>query len=90
MVKFARHSGFAVRSHTPFFLSLLEAETLFDAYLARLLEREGLESDALRFDIAQDASLHRICVARPPTPPPALLPANPERWYHGMIVIQRE
>lgn len=90
MVKFARHSGFVVRDHTPFFLSLLEAETLFNAYLARLLEHEGLEPDALRFDVEQDASLSRIRVAKTPAAPPALLPGNPPRWYHGMIVIQRE
>ena len=50
MVKFARYSGYEVRHHNPIRLDGMEAGILFNSYLARLLEHEGIESDAFRFD----------------------------------------
>ena len=50
MVKFARYSGYEVRHHNPIRLDGREARILFNSYLARLLEHEGIEPDAFRFD----------------------------------------
>ena len=50
MVKFARYSGYEVRHHNPIHLDAMEARILFNSYLARLLEHEGIEPDAFRFD----------------------------------------
>ncbi len=90
MVKFARHMGYDVRNQVPFFLSALEAETLFNFYLSRLLEREEIESSAFRFDLEKDDGLKRIRVGKTERGAPAvpLLPGNSSRWFFGMIVIQ--
>ena len=50
MVKFARYSGYEVRHHDPIVLHRPEARILFNSYLARLLEHEGIRADAFRFD----------------------------------------
>ena len=50
MVKFARYSGYEVRHHNPIRLDGMEGRILFNSYLARLLEHEGIEPDAFRFD----------------------------------------
>ena len=89
MVKFARHLGYDVRFHIPTALTPLEAETLFNHYLSRLLELEQIESRDFRFHFQNDTGLGRIYVTvgqnEQPTP---LLPGNSERWFHGMMVIQ--
>lgn len=88
MVKFARHEGFEVRNHTPFFLTTIEAETLFNAYLSRLLEAEGVRAPDIRFDYVKDGlKLARIVDSN--DPPPPLFPGNAERWFHGFMVIER-
>lgn len=58
MVKFARYMGYEVRHHNPIGLNSREAETLFNAYLARLLEHEGIEPHAFRFDRHEDVGLN--------------------------------
>ena len=42
--------GYEVRHHNPIRLDGMEARILFNSYLARLLENEGIEPDAFRFD----------------------------------------
>lgn len=90
MVKFARHLDFEVTNHEPFFLSVLEAETVFNAYLARLLEREQIAPSQLRFDLEEDEGLRRIRIQRSARGPAPLLPGGSAKWFHGMIVIQRK
>ncbi|HJP04956.1 MAG: 50S ribosomal protein L11 methyltransferase [Gammaproteobacteria bacterium] len=57
MVMFARHNGYEVRAHTPNGLFPWSAETLFNSYLRRLLQREGLPPDMLHFDYHKDKAL---------------------------------
>ena len=56
MVKFARYMGYEVRNHNPIGLTKREAETLFNAYLARLLAYENIEQSAFRFDRKADVA----------------------------------
>lgn len=65
MVKFARYEGFAVRRDPSPVLTPWEAGTLFNAYLARLLDREGVDPDAFRFDWREEEAFARLGV-RPP------------------------
>jgi predicted RNA methylase len=90
MVKFARHEGYDVRHHVPYFLSVLEAETTFNFYLDRLLEYENIDTPDFRFDLEKDYGMKLLRVAKPETPSAPLLPGNSQRWFHGMIVIQRQ
>jgi methylase of polypeptide subunit release factors len=57
MVKFARYSGFEVRNHNPIGLYPWAAQTLYNSYLKRLLEVEGLPEDAFAFDRFKDSAL---------------------------------
>jgi SAM-dependent methyltransferase len=59
MVKFARHSGLDVRNHAPRVLAPWETETLFNSYLARLLEYQGLDRGAFAFS-RQDVTGIRV------------------------------
>jgi 23S rRNA G2069 N7-methylase RlmK/C1962 C5-methylase RlmI len=54
MVKYATLEGYEVRSQAPNMLTLWEAETLFNAYLDRLLEVQGIDDADLRFDRKRD------------------------------------
>ena len=49
MVKLAQHLGFDVRSHMALGVSPWEFEAIFNQYLGRLLEREGMDRNAFRF-----------------------------------------
>lgn len=49
LVKYARAIGFEVRHHRPETISSQELASVFNLYLARLLEAEKLPSDAFRF-----------------------------------------
>ena len=90
-LKFARHMGYEVRFHFPSALTPLEAETLFNSYLSRLLELEQIESPDFRFHFQNDPGLGRIYVnAGKNERPVPLLPGNSDRWFHGMMVIQRK
>ena len=57
MVKFARHTGFEVRRDPTPVLTPWEAATLFNAYLARLLEREDIDPQAFRFEWREEDAL---------------------------------
>jgi methylase of polypeptide subunit release factors len=89
MVKFARHTGYEVRHHVPGVLSHLEAETLFNAYLARLLKHENIDPNAMRFNYQEDKGLKRVHVRWPKTETP-LIAGNSNRLFFGMIVIERK
>jgi SAM-dependent methyltransferase len=65
MLKYAKHEGFEVHSDPSPVLTPWEAGALFNSYLARLLEREGVDRDAFRFDWRKEASLRLR--ASPPT-----------------------
>lgn len=91
MVKFARHEGFDVKNHGSAMITPGEAETLFNAYLSRILQYEKMEPDAFRFDFNKDRDLWRIRVpADPRKVPEPLVPGNSNRWFPGWIVIQRK
>ena len=100
MVKFARYSGYEVRHYNPIRLDAMEARILFNSYLARLLEHEGIEPDAFRFD-AREANGRRGDLLRklsffvqkvemsgfwPGVEP--LLPGRGNRIHPGMMVIR--
>lgn len=57
IVKFARHMGYEVRSHHPLKFLPMELEIIFNYYTARLLEREGVDPNAVRFDRREDLGL---------------------------------
>ncbi len=57
MVKFARHMGFEVRHDPTPVLTPWEAGTLFNSYLARLLEREDIDPQAFEFDWREEDAL---------------------------------
>ena len=54
MKKYARYAGYTVISHNPIGLYTWAAETLFNSYLQRLLEKENLPLDAISFVRDQD------------------------------------
>jgi methylase of polypeptide subunit release factors len=89
MVKFARYMGYEVRHHVPGVVSHLEVETLFNSYLAKLLEHEQMEPDALRFNYQEDKGLKMVHVRWPKTETP-LIAGNSNRLFFGMIVIERK
>jgi len=47
--KYARYEGYEVVSHNPIGLYTWAAETLFNSYLERLLEKENMAPDTIRF-----------------------------------------
>jgi methylase of polypeptide subunit release factors len=57
MMKFARYEGYAVNSHSPKGLYTWAAETLFNSYLRRLLEKENMDVDSFRFVRDEDGLL---------------------------------
>jgi len=90
MVKFARYRGYEVRSHVPEILTPWEAETLFNSYLERLLEYQGVDRNVFRFDMDTDEGLNlqrpKLDRKRGTTP---LFPGNSATQYQGMMVIER-
>ena len=54
MKKYARYEGYEVISHNPIGLYTWAAETLFNSYLERLLAKEGMEPNTLRFERDKD------------------------------------
>jgi SAM-dependent methyltransferase len=87
MVKFASYEGWEVRNHGPAFFAPWEAETLFNYYLARLLEVEKMDADAFRFDRHENDALNRILVTSRHAP---LFPGNTRKRHPGIIVIERK
>ena len=90
MVKFARYSGYEVRNHRPYQFTQWEAEAVFNSYLEKLLEREGVDRDAFRFDFTEAHTLQGIKIARATREGQRpLFPGNSKKTYAGMIVIER-
>lgn len=90
MVKFARYSGYEVRNHRPYQFTKWEAEAVFNSYLEKLLEREGVDRDAFRFDFTEAHTLQGIKIARATREgQQPLFPGNSKKTYAGMIVIER-
>ena len=93
MVKFARYRGHQVRNHHPIGLTSTEARVLFNSYLARLLEREGVEPNAFRFDGREGPPLrslflrNRVALQEQIDYEP-LLPGD-EEYRPGLMVIER-
>lgn len=83
MVKFARHEGWQVADHTPRSLVPWEARVLFNAYLARLLEQEGMDPQALRFRQAELKGI-RVEGKYPP-----LFDGDTSGPWPGWLVIRR-
>jgi len=54
IVKFARHIGLEVEHDQPSTMLPWQLEALFNSYLQKLLEREGMPSDAFAFDWKRD------------------------------------
>ena len=93
MVEFARYRGHQVRNHHPIGLTSTETRVLFNSYLARLLEREGVEPDAFRFDGHEGPPLrslflrNRVLLQEHIDYEP-LLPGD-EEYRPGLMVIER-
>ena len=95
MVKFARYSGYTVRHNNPNILFPWAAETLYNAYLRRLLEVEGLPRDAFRFDRFKDQALDKRWLGNPTIRAKdidfdRLLPGDPKfkQYWGGFLVIE--
>ena len=102
MVKFARYSGYEVRHHNPIRLNgdLRETGILSNSYLARLLEHEGIEPDAFRFDDREIRGRHSDLVRKFSRflqkversgfwlGVEPLLPGRGNRTHPGMMVIE--
>ena len=94
VVKFARHMGYEVRSHHPLHFLPLELEIIFNYYAARLLEREDVDPNAVRFNRREDLGLNwrlmggDLDATRLDYEP--LLPGRGRNIYRdGFIVIRR-
>jgi methylase of polypeptide subunit release factors len=82
IVKFAQHLGYDVRNYDPEILYSDEVLTLCNAYLQRILEREGLGPEDLRFGKGDITAL---------VPRVSKLEEDDERprpYYRGIIVIR--
>ena len=98
MVKFARYSGYNVRSHNPNGMFPWEAESLFNGYLNRLLDAEGIPRGAFSFDRTRDYALTPAFLNNGALQAPyvgqlewePLFPAPaPDRYHPGMMVMER-
>jgi hypothetical protein len=92
VVKLARHMGFEVRSHNALGISPWEFEALFNLYLARILEREGMPKDALRFDDRADGLPYALTIEqRQFEPARNVLIEGFEtgKLYRGFLTIRR-
>jgi methylase of polypeptide subunit release factors len=94
MVKFARHEGFVVRSHYPNGLTSWEAETLFNSYLEKLLETQGVDPNGFRFnrhvdEVLQNETLRKRTAHLKAEP---LMPdiSGSNRWRAGFMVIRHK
>lgn len=98
MVKFARYRGYTVRNHNPNGMFPWAAESLFNNYLNRLLDTEGVPRDAFSFDRTRDYALTPAFLTNGALQRPyegqlewePLFPAPaPDRYHPGMMVIER-
>ncbi|MBM4267737.1 MAG: methyltransferase [Deltaproteobacteria bacterium] len=90
MVKYAEHEGWDVANHRPWMLFAWEVEPLFNTYLRRLLAREGVKADDMKFDNLEPHTIQHLRVdpmGREKRKP--LLPGNSDKDYPGMMVLRR-
>lgn len=96
MVKYAEYKGYDVRSNSPNGMYGWAAEVLFNGYLQRLLEREGLPADAITFNYHTDESLEIRYLRNFALNPaevgytPLFDPPSKERYYPGWLVIRQQ
>jgi predicted RNA methylase len=94
MAKYARYRGFDVRNHDAVGLYPWEAETLFNAYMGRLLERENVDPNAFIFDHETDYGLSKEFLQNRNISAGDIKMKRLFRgekgwfWYPGMIVIR--
>jgi predicted RNA methylase len=94
MAKYARYRGFDVRNHDAVGLYQWEAETVFNNYMGRLLERENVDPDAFIFDYETDYGLspqflqNRGIRATDVKMKRLFRGEKGWFWYPGMIVIR--
>lgn len=87
MVKYAESLGYDVACHVAGRLTRWEAATLFNAYLIRLLEYQGMDPKAFSFDSNEDfVELKNRNKGRAEP----LLPGNSSKLYSGFIVIRQK
>jgi SAM-dependent methyltransferase len=98
MAKFGRYRGYTVRNHNPNGMFPWAAESLFNSYLGRLLDAEGIPRDAFRFDRTKDYALTPAFLTNGALQRPyegqlewePLFPAPaPNRYHPGMMVMER-
>ena len=92
IVKLARHLGFEVRSHNALGISPWELEPLFNLYLRRVLEIEGMPADAFRFDGKADAIPYALTIETRqwvPKGDPLIDGFDPKKVYRGFLTIKR-
>ena len=87
IVKYARWRGYEVRTHVPLGLTPWAMEALFNLYLRRLLEREGLPTDAFRF--YKEELPYAASVVKGPQPPLLGDGETADKVYSGFLTIRR-
>jgi len=90
MVDFARYSGFEVQHNRPKLLFMIEAVPLFNSYLRRLLEREGVDANAFRFNEGDASRVPTlVTLHQQREPEETLFPESSEKLHPGFMVIRR-
>jgi predicted RNA methylase len=93
MAKYAKYAGYEVINHNPIGMYTWEAETLFNNYLERLLVKEGMEPDAIRFKRDTDGLnwvfMRNQCLDTDWIGYPNLIPESEHRnYYPGWMNIR--
>jgi len=94
MVKYAEYKGYDVRNNNPNGMYGWAAESLFNNYLQRLLERENEPLDAISFNYHTDESLEIRYLRNFGLDPmqfdyqPLFDPPSKQRYYGGFLVIR--
>jgi predicted RNA methylase len=94
MVKYAEYKGYDVRNNNPNGMYGWAAESLFNNYLQRLLERENEPLDAISFNYHTDESLEIRYLRNFGLDPrqfdyqPLFDPPSMQRYYGGFLVIR--
>jgi hypothetical protein len=88
MVKYAEHLGYEVRNNIPPFMAQRETKALFNTFVARFLEREGIRRDAVQFDAGDSRRIGRLLVPEREEEP--LIEGRSERAYPAIMVIRHK
>ena len=94
MVRFAKYKGYDVRNNNPNGMYGWAAEVLFNTYMNRLLEKEGVPTDAFPFNYHVDDALQIRHLRNGALDPktfafqPLFDPPADQRYYPGFIVIR--